>query len=220
MIKLISIADIITMINVIFGFLAIIMIIAGDLRFAFSFILLALLADGLDGIVARRIKKSKLGGHMEAMADMTSMGIAPAIFVFNIYYGFCCTYYQILLIVVLILYLAMTVIRLASFHIMENKVYFLGLPASVSTVIVIISAYFQIDFLYILVIILVVSFVNISKIRFPKPNLIVNATAAVLIFLTVIFEKSYLGFAPLSLLLAIIVYAVGSPIYYYLSKNK
>jgi CDP-diacylglycerol--serine O-phosphatidyltransferase len=220
MLSLLSFADVITLINVIFGFLAIIMIIRGELRFAFSFILLALLADGLDGIVARRIKKSKLGSYMEAMGDMTSMGIAPAIFVFVIYYDLCCLHYQILLIAILIFYLAMGVIRLASFPSMENRVYFLGLPVPASTIIILISAYFEIDFVYILLIILVVSIVNVSNIRFPKPSILINSIATVLIFMCIIFEKSFYGLAPLLLLLAISLYVIGSPIYYYFSKNK
>ena len=80
---MVSLADIITLINAIFGFLAIIMLLKDEIRIAFSFILLALLADGLDGVIARKLNTGKIGDYLEAMADMTSMAIAPMIdFVF------------------------------------------------------------------------------------------------------------------------------------------
>ncbi len=68
MIKLLSLADIVSLTNAGFGFLAIIMASLGEMWFSFSFILIALLADGLDGIVARKTGHSELGNHMEAMA--------------------------------------------------------------------------------------------------------------------------------------------------------
>ena len=74
MIKLLSIADVVSLTNAILGFLAILMIFSNETRLAFSFILLALLADGLDGIVARKLGKSDIGEYLESMADMTSLG--------------------------------------------------------------------------------------------------------------------------------------------------
>ena len=58
----------------------------------------------------------------------------------------------------------------------------------------------------------------VSNVRFPKPGFKIDAVAAVLIILTLIMEKSYQGIAPLLLLIAIVVYVLGWPIY--LWKNK
>ncbi len=66
MIKLLSVADVISLTNALFGFLAILMLFSSEMNLAFSFILLALLADGLDGIVARKTRKGELGEYMEA----------------------------------------------------------------------------------------------------------------------------------------------------------
>jgi len=111
---------------------------------------------GLDGIVARKTKQGQLGEYLEGMGDMTSMGIAPAIFVFMIYYENIsyCIYYQIYLIIALIMFLSLSIIRLASFHIMKKDNYFVGLPASASTVIILILAYLEIEFLYLILIII------------------------------------------------------------------
>jgi len=221
MIRLMSIADVITLTNTIFGFLAIIMVFLNEIRFSFSFILLALLADGLDGIVARKTRKGELGEYFEAMADMTSLGIAPAIFVYAIYHSAvsCCIYYHSYLIIALVVFLSMSVIRLASFHIMKDKDFFVGLPASASTIIIITFAFFEIEILYILLVIVIVSLVMVSSVRFPKPGFKIDAIAALLIIFTLILEKSYNGIAPIVLLLTLIVYVIGGPIYLWKIKK-
>ena len=85
MIKLLSVADCISLTNAVFGFLAVAMIFIGETRVAFTFILLAILADGLDGMIARKTRESQIGEYLESMADMTSLGIAPAFFIYSIY---------------------------------------------------------------------------------------------------------------------------------------
>jgi CDP-diacylglycerol--serine O-phosphatidyltransferase len=224
MIKLLSIADIVTLTNVIFGFMAIIMAFLrpNEMRFSFSFILLALLADGLDGVVARRTRKGELGEYFEAMADMTSLGIAPAIFVYVTYNDAvsCCIYRHIILVAVLIVFLSMSVIRLASFHIMKDKNSFVGLPASASTIIILTLAFFGIEFLYVLPVIIIISIVMVTNVRFPKPGLKMDALAAILIILTLILGRNYSDLAPLVLLSMIMIYIIAGPIYLWKTKDK
>jgi len=225
MIKLLSIADVVTLTNVTFGFMAIIMAFLNEIRFSFSFILLALLADGLDGVVARRTRKGELGEYFEAMADMTSLGIAPAIFVYFVYVTYhdavsCCIYRHIILVAVLIVFLSMSVIRLASFHIMKDKNFFVGLPASASTIIILTLAFFEIEFLYILPVIVIVSLAMLSNVRFPKPGFKMDAMAAILIILTLIIGKNYDNVAPLILLSMIMVYVIAGPVYLWKTKNS
>ena len=72
MIKLIVPADIISMLNALFGFMAILILSINPTyayRLSFTFILLALIADGLDGIVARKPRKGEMGPYLESMAD-------------------------------------------------------------------------------------------------------------------------------------------------------
>ena len=221
MIKFLSIADVISLTNAIFGFFAILFLISDlicvelRLRVSFSFILLALLADGLDGIVARKTGKSDIGEYLESMADMTSLVIAPAVFIYAIYHDVVsgCIYYRSCLVVALIVFLSSSIIRLASFHIMKQSKFFVGLPASASTIILLILAFLKIEFVYILPVIIIISLAMVSNVRFPKPGYKVNGIAAILILLTLIMGKSYQGIAPLLLLTAILVYAIGGPIY-------
>ena len=215
MIKLLSVADVISLTNAIFGFLAILMIFLNEIRLSFSFILLALLADGLDGIIARKTRKGELGEYLEAMADMISLGLAPAFFVYNTYHSVVSDhlYYHILLVVVLIIFLSLGIIRLASFHIIKEKTFFVGLPASASTIFILILSFLKIEFIYILPFIVIVSIVMISPIHFPKIGLKINAVAAVFILATLIFGSMYNNFAPLLLFSALAVYAILGPIY-------
>jgi len=227
MLRLLSIADGISLLNALFGFLAILTLFSDvfpsdemRIRLSFSFILLAMMADGLDGIVARKTRQSGLGDYLESMGDMVSLGIAPAIFVFTIYYESVsyCVYYQSYLIAVLIMFLSLTIVRLASFHIMKQKKFFVGIPASASTIFIIILAFFEIEFLYILLVIIIVSLALVSNVRFPKPGLKVNAIATALIIITLVIGKTYEGIAPLILFVAIAAYSITGPIY--LLKKK
>ena len=215
MIKLLSVADVVSLTNAILGFLAILMIFSHEMRLAFSFILLALLADGLDGIIARKTRNGELGEYLEAMADMISLGIAPAFFVYNTYHSVVSDhlYYHILLVVVLIIFLSLGIIRLASFHIIKEENFFVGLPASASTIFILILSFLSIEFMYILPFIVIVSIVMISPIHFPKIGLKINAFAAVLILATLIFGDMYNNFAPLLLFSALAVYAILGPVY-------
>ena len=229
MIKLVSIADVISLSNLIFGFFAIIFLISDfitnedlKLRISFSFILLALLADGLDGIVARKTKKSDIGEYLESIADMTSLIIAPSIFIYFAYHDFLTTneYYQIYLLLAFILFLSLGAIRLASFHVMKKKEFFLGLPASVTTIILLVLSYLEISFILIFTVILILSIAMISNIRFPKPDLKINAIASILIILSIITGKEFYGFAPILLVIAIFLYSIVGPIYKRFSLKK
>ena len=215
MIKLLSVADVISLTNALFGFLAILMLFSSEMNLAFSFILLALLADGLDGIVARKTRKGELGEYMEAMADMISLGIAPAFFVYRTYHSVVSDsmLYHGLLIVALMIFLSLGIIRLASFHIIKDDKFFVGLPASASTLFIIILSFLQIEFVYILPFVVFVSLVMVSPIRFPKIGLKINAFAAFIIIITLIFGGMYTNFAPLMLFTTLAVYAIIGPIY-------
>jgi len=222
MIKLVSIADVISLTNAIFGFIAVIFLLSElisnedmRLRISFSFILLALLADGLDGVVARKTRKSEIGEYLESIADMTSLIIAPAIFIYVVYldsvFGY--IFHHIYIIIALILFLLLGIIRLSSFHIMKNEKFFVGLPASASAIILLVMAYFEVELIYILPVIILISLAMITNIHFPKPQFRINTLAAIFIILTLIMGKNLYGFAPILLLIAILIYSIVGPVY-------
>lgn len=89
-----SIADVVTLGNAVFGFLAVCrlasaMINSGgqpidrrDLTVVVVLLLCAATCDLFDGLVARRFGGSKLGAELDNLADVISFGFAPAFFIF------------------------------------------------------------------------------------------------------------------------------------------
>ena len=223
MIKLISIADLISITNALLGFFAIIMLFIDNIHYSFSLILLAMIADGIDGLVARKTKHSNLGEYIEAMGDMISLGIAPALFVYHIYSKDIFINNNIeyfLLILILTIFLFFNIIRLSSFHILKEENIFIGLPASASTIIILIISYLKIEFIYLMIIMLIISIMLISNIRFPKPNLRINFIASILIIISIIIGKQFNGIAILLLLSSILIYSIFGPIYIYRTEKK
>lgn len=222
MIKYVTIADLISMLNIGFGFLAI-FILSSDLFFsgflrihvAFSLILLALLADGLDGIIARRTNPGSLGEYIESMADMTSMGIAPIIFIYTQYQKIIHidTVYQILFLAGFFLYLFLCVIRLACFHQMKNDEYFIGLPASAATIMLLILASFSIQPIVMIASLVLISLLLISSFPFPKTDRRINAIASILILLAIIFGAWYQVIFLSLLFSCVLFYAIGGSLF-------
>ena len=222
MIKLLSIADIISLINAILGFFSIIFIILNEIHYSFSFILLAIIADGLDGIVARKTRHSEIGDYMEAIADVISLGIAPSIFIFYEYYFIIVKQIEwlIVLIFAISILLSLSVIRLSSFHLIKEKKFFTGYPVSASTILLLILTYLHLNFLLIIPLIIVISIALISNIKFPKPNLKISIFTVFFILLTIIVGKNFESIIPLSLLSLIIIYSIFGPIFILIKKIK
>ena len=222
MIRILSIADIITIINAVLGFLALLMVFSNQLQIAASLILLGLLTDGLDGIVARRMRKSRIGEYLEAIADMVSLSIAPLVLLYIIYYDtvFSQLYLHLLLGIVLVFSLICSIIRLSSFSLFKQKQFFLGLPTSASAIFLVSTSFLKPDILYIVPVIIILSLAMISSILFPKPGLKINLIAAVLIIVTILLGSMYNNIAPLLLLAALLCYIIFGPIYLQFKKRS
>lgn len=215
MLNLLSIADGVSLLKSLFGFFSIISAFLGEIQGAFSFILLAILIDGVDGMVARRTKQGELGEYFEAMSDMAALGIAPALFIFTLYYPkvSCCPYYTSYLLITLIVFLSCSMIRLTAFHRMKQKNYFIGLPVTAGSILIIVPVFLEVGFFYILTIVVVVSLASIASVPFPKPGLKINGVAAALIIISVSIGKLHDGIGPIILFIAITCYVIGGPIY-------
>ena len=218
MIKLLSVADVISVCNAVFGGLAILVLFTDynfKIHLSISLIFLGLLADGLDGIIARRFKKSDIGDYLESMADMTTMVVAPAVFIFYIYMDALSGEFirQIFLFISLVLFFSFGIIRLASFNLFKKEKIYIGLPASASAIILLILAYFEVQLIIILFTTIVIGALMASDIVFPKTGKYLNSAALILILLTIIFGKTFYGFAPIFLLIAILVFSIGGPVF-------
>jgi CDP-diacylglycerol--serine O-phosphatidyltransferase len=222
MIKMLSVADLVTLLNATLGFLALLLVFSNEFQLAASLILLGLLADGLDGMVARRLGNGQIGEYLEPLADMLSLSVAPLALFYKMYYDTVVVQpsVHLLLGVVIVFSLLCSIIRLSSFSLLKEKQYFVGLPTSASAVFLVLTSFLTMDVWYPLAIIIVLSLAMVSSIRFPKPGLKVDMLAAVFIITTILLDSLYYNIAPLLLLAALLSYIIVGPMYLYVKKRS
>lgn len=138
-----NIPNLVTILNLVCGVLAIIMATEPRLIFWSPMLIFAgAFFDLLDGFIARALKSySELGKQLDSLADMTTFGIAPAILSFSLIKrlivrgdlmiaveGF--NWYHILLMLSVVFVAIFAALRLAKFNIDESQKYsFKGLPS-------------------------------------------------------------------------------------------
>lgn len=117
----------VTLCNMFCGFLAIIYASAHHFEKAVAAIALAIVLDGLDGRVARRLKAtSKFGVEFDSFSDLVSFGLAPALMVYHWSFQ---PYADELGVPIAFVYALCAASRLARFNIQaENLKGFTGLP--------------------------------------------------------------------------------------------
>lgn len=112
--------------NLVFGMCSILSTYSGNLVWGSIFILLALVADGLDGRTARFFSvASEMGKEMDSLCDLGSFGIAPAFLA----WAFVLHNHGFLGVVVAIFFAICGMWRLARFNVNASVVhgYFMGL---------------------------------------------------------------------------------------------
>lgn len=215
-IKLIKPADIITLVNALLGFASIIMTLQGKLESALILILIAVIADGADGAVARYSGFGVLGANLDSLSDVISFGVAPAVAAFFSFGG-----QGYLAGVSTGLFLVCGILRLARFNVSGKKDGFEGIPITAGGFIVALFLltrdfvpYFEYAFPALLVIL---SFLMVSTISYPKMKTpLYLAPMAIVLILNI--AAFYLGFPGLvkkgSLLLFILISAyILSPVW-------
>ena len=131
--------------NMFCGFLAIMYSSSGRLEKAVLVVLLAILLDGLDGRVARRLNAtSRFGVEFDSFSDLVSFGIAPAVMMYHWEFQQSADEFGV---AVSFLFALCAASRLARFNIAaENLKSFAGLPtpgAAAFIVAIVYSAPFQ-----------------------------------------------------------------------------
>lgn len=122
-----QIPNILTASNLVFGMLSIINTYNSNYMFAAIFIIVAMIADGLDGRVARYFNaSSEFGKELDSLCDLVSFGVAPAFLAYSFslhelsYYGM----------IAAVIFATCGAWRLARFNVNTTVVkgYFMGLP--------------------------------------------------------------------------------------------
>lgn len=99
---------------------------AGYFNVAALLILGSVLLDGMDGIVARFIKRQgRFGAELDSIADVVAFGVAPAVFLF------CLGINRPTDFILLVLFVISSSLRLSRFNILKVKGHhFIGLPTT------------------------------------------------------------------------------------------
>ena len=80
-----QIPNFLTLLNLVSGFIAIILIMRGNLRLSVWFITASLLFDFSDGLAARLLNAySNIGLQLDSLADMVSFGVAPGLLMYRL----------------------------------------------------------------------------------------------------------------------------------------
>ena len=192
-----SIADVFTVLNAILGFLAVVAALEGELEWAYTLLVMCVLADGLDGIVARRFSRRwNLGDFLDIMADSASFGLAPAVILYATYgdalghpdLGISGAAGRALVLVGGGALIAAGVLRLARFcfESRADKRTFLGLPIPAAALMVVMSIMVGVPGLAVVALVLVASGCMVSDLYWPKPLGAVGGVTGILALLLVV----------------------------------
>ncbi len=195
-IKLIKPADIITLINALLGFVSILMTIMGQPENALILILIAVIADGADGAVARYSGYGVLGANLDSLSDVISFGVAPAVAAFFSLPG-----YGNMNVFFSGLFLVCGILRLARFNVSGKKEGFDGIPITAGGFIValfLLARDYVPFFEYLFpALLIILSLLMISTISYPKIKTpILLAPIAIILVIDII--AFYLAFPDLS----------------------
>lgn len=117
-----------TLANLFFGFWAIISVFQGDMGLAAWLVVVAAVADWLDGRAARlTASHSRFGAELDSLADMVSFGVAPALIAYHLFFTVGDWSWT-----VSFLFAGAVALRLARFNVEQSGVakhHFLGLPS-------------------------------------------------------------------------------------------
>lgn len=231
LIKLISIADLFTLANGLIGMFAIMFIIDNDFKPAMVLLFLAIIMDGLDGAIARRLgSKHSFGIYLDSVSDSISFCFAPVALIYTIYYDIDRgkSYEDIKNFIVIIccsILFILGMLRLARFtYHRQNKLKnYVGLPTPALTLFILCMVIFTTEetFIaktnkpyYILPIIIIVSILMITEIEYPKIRgkyMMIGLIAVLFGILGVIYKNEFHNIFGIIALFFVILYVVATP---------
>lgn len=170
----IAIPDIISLLNMSSGFLAIIFAINENLVISSSLIILAVMFDSVDGWVARKTNRKdelEFGKNIDSLSDIISFSIAPAIFIYKSINA-TSNLLNLSSIIVCLLIVICGVLRLTRYNVIANKTKtkdFVGFPIPGIAIII---ATFYLSGLFntyiVLILSILISLLMISDVKYPK----------------------------------------------------
>lgn len=215
-----GVADAVTVTNAALGFLAA-AVATVDPRVAAQLILLAAVADGLDGIAARRLGSTPAGHYLDSLADVASFAIAPAVLATVLVIGGTGANTSPLLLLaafgVPALYVVMAVVRLGLYTAYDTDAdHTYGIQSTLAATIVAAATLADIvDPIALLGVLAVCSYLMVSPIRYPD-LLVRDAIIMGVVHVLAILIPGYLsGAFPVALLTLALAYLALAPRFYW-----
>ena len=210
----IAISDIVSLLNMSSGFLAILMSINHNFYLASICMIFSLLFDSVDGWVARktnRVDEYEFGKNIDSLSDVVSFGVAPAVFL----YSFSSVNAQELIIptaIVSLIIVICGVLRLTRYNVISNEVKgFIGFP--IPGIAIIIASFFITGLFNIyvaLILSLIVSYAMICNKAYDKFNnlyvLVLNGICILLIIFQIPLKINFVNIPALIVLLTSLAY--------------
>ena len=188
----IAISDIISLLNMCSGFLAIICSMNSNFKLASLLMIIAIIFDSADGWVARKTNRKDdlgFGKNIDSLSDAVSFGVAPAIFIYSL--STTATINQIVVILVSLIIVICGILRLTRYNVIADKLKtsdFVGFPIPGISMIL---ATFYLSGFYNpyagLLLSIIVSVLMISNVKYPKfDNIAIIGISGILIALLIL----------------------------------
>lgn len=160
--KMVKIADLVTLSNVLVGLLVIALAISGNTILAAILLILAVFLDFFDGKIARWSKTSnEFGKQLDSLADTVSFGVAPTVIGFTLIQSK-------LALIAFSIFLFCGILRLAKFNIMDAKGYYVGMPITMNGILIPIAIFAGMPAMYFPYLYLFLGALMVAPIRMKK----------------------------------------------------
>ena len=195
-----AIPDVISILNLVFGFLAILMVMDNHLTYASLCILVAVVFDSVDGWVSRKLNREDpfgFGKNIDSLADIVSFGAAPSVLLYYMGLGIS-DWAAYLVAIVAMLALICGMLRLTRYNVISDKINyhgFVGFPIPGTAILLAtyyLSGLFNIGVASILM--LFAAYLMISTVRYPKvDNYYIIGFGALMILLLILPINTSIG---------------------------
>lgn len=162
------IPNLVTMLNLVFGMFSILSTLDGNYECAVWCIVLAMIADGMDGRVARYLNESsELGKELDSLCDLVSFGVAPAVLA----YSFQLNEYGFIGYLVAAFFAACGAFRLARFNVNTDVVkgFFMGVPIPAGGCVLAAFVYMgvHLDAWMFILLVMLFGYLMVSTVKYP-----------------------------------------------------
>ncbi|AOZ93331.1 CDP-diacylglycerol--serine O-phosphatidyltransferase [Paenibacillus crassostreae] len=164
-----SIPNMFTIGNLALGMIALILALNGKYSMAAIMIIIAMLLDGLDGRVARALHvQSEFGKELDSLSDVISFGAAPALLMYMVTLQ---SMPESIAWTATVIFPICGAIRLARFNVRAGTTgYFIGLPIPAAGGVLATLSLFhnEISGTYMIIIMLLLSYLMVSRVKYPN----------------------------------------------------